>query len=51
MDYWFDVVFENDSNLTNKALLINGCVEAIALGHGNNDGITEHPYFGTENVI
>lgn len=61
IEYWYNIVldkscdFENGKNNNNdikiNATAIIGGIEAVTLGHGINDGVCKHPYFGTEKVI
>jgi hypothetical protein len=45
IESWFNLVVRGD-----KVVEING-IRAITLGHGREEGVLKHPYFGTEAVV
>lgn len=57
IDFWYNIVLDNCENSKNnngkksQATAIVGGVETVTLGHGINEGVCKHPYFGTEKVI
>jgi hypothetical protein len=45
LDSWFNLVLRGD-----KVVELNG-IRAITLGHGREEGVLKHPYFGTDIVV
>jgi hypothetical protein len=45
LDSWFNLILEGD-----KVIELNG-IRAITLGHGREEGVLKHPYFGTDIVV